>query len=239
MRAHVVRRPLLLGVAAALALTIVGCSSTSEQVSDEISSQVAEKLDLSSDPTVTCPDGAKAGSGETFTCTIALEKATIPVEVTFEDDTNFTSTVKGAVFKKAKLDAALKKKLTDGNVAVTSVDCEGTKLVVIGEKGTVACTATDASGTDADISVELDDKGDPKIVGSVFQNDSLEEAITGQLADNDIAVTSIDCGDPSIKVVTEDETVECAAVDANGTSATISVDLSPTGDASISNIATS
>lgn len=236
MRSKLVRRPLLIAVLAGVALAAVACSSTSEQVSDQISSQVKDKLSLATEPTVTCPDDAKASKGATFTCTIELEKATIPVKVTFKDDKNFTSTVQGAVFKKPTLDAALKKKLVAAKVAVKSIDCDGTKLVVIGLKSTVACTATDASGGSATFGVVLDKDGKPQLKGAIFQNDSLEAAITTQLANNNVQVTSVKCGDPSIKVVTKTTSYTCAVVDTTGATGKVTISLDTSGSASITDL---
>lgn len=162
MRSKMVRRSLL--VAGLLAVPLLAsCSSTSDQVSDEISSQVKDKLDLSTEPEVTCPDDAKAEKGASFECTITLEGTTIPVKVKFKDDTNFESTVQGAVYKKAVLEKGLTDQLAASNVSVASIDCPGKALVVMGLKDTVDCAAVDTDGAKATLTVGLNDDGEATI----------------------------------------------------------------------------
>ena len=158
-----IRRSLAFAALAAVPLVLGACSSTSEQVKDQISSQVKDKLNLTEEPTVTCPDDAKAKKGETFTCDLELEGKTVPVKVTFKDDTHFESTVVGAVYKKKVIDDGLAKQLKDNNVDVKSVDCPGTKLVVIPKGKTIDCPAVDTDGQKATLIVGLNDQDEAQI----------------------------------------------------------------------------
>lgn len=158
-----IHRRLLILTVGALAVVAAACSSTSEQVSDQISKQVGEKLELATEPTVTCPDDAEAKKGSTFQCTMTLDGKKLPLEVTFKDDTNFTSEVIGAVYKKKVLEDALIKKLADSNITVTKLSCPGTTIVVFNTDDTVDCDATDDTGTDATIKVGLDDTNSAEI----------------------------------------------------------------------------
>lgn len=236
MRSKVVRRGLSVVGIGAVAL-LAACSSTSTQVSDEIASQVKDKLDLSTEPGVTCPDDAEAGKGETFTCDIEFDDGTIPVKVTFKDDSNFSTEVDGAVYAKAKLDSALKSSLKDGGVTVTSIDCKGSKLVVFNKKDTVTCTATATDGSTAPMEVGLDDDNEAKTVGAVYEKEALKNFITDQLASSDVTVASVDCGEPALVQAAEDTTIECQGVDSTGAEATITVALGQDGTASIKDIA--
>ncbi len=238
MRSKVVRRGLsFVGIGAVGVLA--ACSSTSTQVSDEIASQVKDKLDLSAEPTVTCPDDAEAGKGETFTCDIEFDDGSLPVKVTFKDDSNFSTEVDGAVYAKSKLDAALQSSLEDGGVTVKSIDCKGSKLVVFQPDDTVTCTATASDGSTAAVEVGLDENQEAKTVGAVYAKESLTTFLTEQLAASDVTVVSVDCGEPELVQAAEDTTIECQGVDDTGTEATITVALGQDGTASIEDIITS
>lgn len=165
MKPNTIRRTLLAACVGAVALLSAACSSTSEQVSDQIATQAKKQLALSTEPTVTCPDDAEAKKGEKFECTIALEKTDVPVDVTFKDDTNFTMKVQGAVYKKAKIEAGLKTQLETANegLVVKSVSCPGKALVIIQQDKTIDCTAVDDSDSTATLKVGLDDNGDAQI----------------------------------------------------------------------------
>jgi hypothetical protein len=223
----------------ALVALLAACSSTSTQVSDEIAGQVKDKLDLAKEPTVTCPDDAEAGKGERFTCDIELEGGTIPVKVTFTDDSNFTTEVEGAIYAKSKIDAALKASLAKGGVTVKSIDCKGSELVVFEKGSTVTCTATATDGSEAPMEVGLDENDEAKTVGAVYAKEALKAFLTEQLATQDVTVTSLDCGEPELVQAAEDTTIECQGVDSTGTEATITVGLGQDGTASIEDIATS
>ena len=235
MRSKVVRRGLSVVGIGAVAL-LAACSSTSTQVSDEIATQVKDKLDLATEPAVTCPDDAKAGKGETFTCDIEFDDGTVPVKVTFKDDSNFSTAVDGAVYAKSKLDAALKASLKDGGVTVKAIDCKGSKLVVFEKDDTVTCTATATDGSTAPVEVGLDDDNEAHTVGAVYAKEDLKSFLTDQLASSDVTVTSLDCGEPELVQAAEDTTIDCQGVDSNGTEATITVNLGQDGTASIEDV---
>ncbi|MFN8018637.1 MAG: DUF4333 domain-containing protein [Acidimicrobiales bacterium] len=163
MHTKIRRRSLGLLALAVVPLALGACSSTSEQVKDQIATQVKDKLNLAEEPTVTCPDDAKAKEGETFTCDMELEGKTVPVKVTFKDDTHFESSVVGAVYKKSVIDDGLAKQLSDNNVDVKSVDCPGTKLVVIPKGKTIDCAAVDNDGQKATLIVGLNDQDEAQI----------------------------------------------------------------------------
>lgn len=237
MRSKVVRRGLsVLSVAGMVVLA--ACSSTSTQVSDEIATQVKDELDLSTEPGVTCPDGAEAGKGETFTCDIDLDDGTVPVKVTFKDDTNFTSTVQGAVYKKSVLDSTLKTNLGKAGVTVKSIACKGGELVVFKPKGTVTCTATADDDSTVTFKVGLDKKNEAVMSGALYETATLESGLSDNLGESGITVTTLDCGDASLIAADADTTIECSALDSNGTSATLEVALGADGNASIENIVT-
>ena len=163
MRSNTIRRCLLMICVAAVPLLVASCSSTSDQVSDEISGQVQEQLDLDEEPEVTCPDDAEAGKGESFECTVALEGTEVPLSVTFKDDTNFESTVKGGVYKKAVLEDGLTTQLEASDITIESVDCGAKAVTVILEGDTIECDAVDTDGAQATLTVGLDDNGDAQI----------------------------------------------------------------------------
>jgi len=226
-------------VGVAMVALLAACSSTSTQVSDEISGQLKDKLDLAKEPTVSCPDDAEAGKGERFTCDIELEGGTIPVKVTFKDDSNFTTKVDGAIYAKAKLDAALKASLAKGGLTLKSIDCKGSELVVFEKGTTVTCTATATDGSEAPLEVGLDENDEAKTVGAVYSKEALKTFLTEKLATQDVTVTSLDCGEPELVQAAKDTTIECQGVDSTGTEATITVGLGQDGTASIEDIATS
>ena len=234
MQQRVLRRGFgAIGVGAALLLA--SCSSTSTQVSDEIAAQVKDKLDLSTDPGVTCPDDAEAGKGETFTCEIDLDDGTVPVEVEFTDDTTFNTTVDGAVYKKAKLDEALKADLDKNGLTLTSLDCKGGDLVVFTTKATVTCTATTTEGTTWPIKVGLDDDKNAVVVGSVYEKAALEQFLADQLA-SQVDVASVDCGQDDLIQAEEDLQVECDAEATDGSTATLQVTLAADGTATLDDV---
>lgn len=236
MRSNVVRRGLLvLGVAAAALL--VSCSSTSTQVSDEIAAQVKDKLELSTEPGVTCPDDAEAGEGETFTCTIDLDDGTIPVKVTFEDDTNFTTEVDGAVYKKSRLDEALKADLDKNGLTLGGLDCKGGELVVLEAGDTVTCTATTEAGTDWPIEVGLDDDNNAQVIGSVYDRAAVEAFLVDQLSDQ-VELTAVTCGEDDLIQASEDLSIECSAEATDGSTATLEVTLGADGTAKLDNVVT-
>ncbi len=237
MRDQVVRRGFV-AIAVGAALLLASCSSTSTQVSDEIASQVKDKLDLSTEPGVTCPDDAEAGKGETFTCDIDFDGGTLPVEVTFTDDTTFNTTVDGAVYKKTKLDEALKADLEKNGLTLKALDCKGGELVVLKAKGTVTCTATTTGGTDWPIVVGLNDEKNAEVVGSVYEKSALESFLTDQLA-SQVEVTSIDCGEDELIQAQEDTPVSCEAEASDGSTATLKVTLAADGTATLDDVVTS
>ena len=149
--------------AVALPLILGACSSTSEQVKDQIATQVQDKLSLAETPTVTCPDDAKAKEGESFQCTLELEGKRVPVDVKFKDDTHFESSVVGAVYKKSVIDKGLADQLSSNNIQVESVDCPGTKLVIIAKGKTIECEAVDTDGAKATLKVGLNAKDEAQI----------------------------------------------------------------------------
>lgn len=165
MKPITIRRTLFAVGLSAVAVLGVACSSTSEQVSDQIATQAKKQLQLTTEPTTTCPDDAKAEKGETFECTVELEKTDVPVTVTFKDDTNFTMKVQGAVYKKAKIESGLKEQLETNNegLVVKSVTCPGKALVIISKDKTIDCTAVDDSDSKATLIVGLDKNGDAQI----------------------------------------------------------------------------
>ena len=236
MGSKIVRRGIAVASVGVLVL-LASCSSTSTQVSDEIASQVKEKLDLSTEPGVTCPDDAEAGKGESFTCEIDLDDGQVPVKVTFKDDTNFSTEVEGAVYKKTTLDTELKKKLAEGGVELESFECPGGELVVFKPEGSIECTATGSTGASIPVRVQLtDDKAE--IVGSIYERATIEAVFTEQLAGQDVTVAEIQCGEDDLIQVEEDVTIECQAVDSEGATATLEVALGADGTASIENIIT-
>lgn len=230
----IVRRGLSVAIVGA-ALLLASCSSTSTQVSDEIAGQVKSKLDLPTEPTVTCPDDAKAGKGETFTCEIELDGGTVPVKVVFSDDTNFTTTVDGAVYAKAKLDKELAKSLKGNGLELKALSCEGKDFVVFAAKDTITCTATTTTGTDWPIEVGLDAKRNAVVLGSVYQKATLEPALSEQLS-SQVDLESLDCGKDELVQAKEDTTIECAATATDGSTATVEVELGADGTASISDV---
>ena len=168
MRARPVRRPLLLiAVAVALAAS-AACSSAGEQVSEKIAEQAQKTLKLSEQPPTTCPDDAKAKKGAKFDCTLTIEKTTVSVGVVFTDDTHFTFTPQAQVFEKPTLLTNLKTYATGQEITLKTVDCPGTKYVVIPNGKTVDCPATDDTGEKGTFVVGLDETGNP-VVKSVKQ----------------------------------------------------------------------
>jgi hypothetical protein len=157
-------RRTILTVGVAAVTLVAACSSTSEQVKDQIAEQVQEQLELAEQPAVSCPDDAKAGEGEEFECTLELEGTEIPVAVTFTDDTTFESELVGAVYKKGVLDQGLKDQLSASDIVVESVECPGEDLVVIQADESLQCDAVDADGAEATLTVELDESGSAQIV---------------------------------------------------------------------------
>ncbi|MCU1370236.1 MAG: hypothetical protein JWO77_1430 [Ilumatobacteraceae bacterium] len=236
MRSKVVRRGVSLVVVGA-ALVVAGCSSTSTQVSDEIASQVKDKLELSTEPAVTCPDDAKADKGETFTCEIDLDEGTVPVKVTFEDSTNFTTEIDGAVYKKAALDKALKADLEKNGLTLKTLDCKGGDLVVFKAKDTVSCTATTSDGATGAIKVHLDADNNAETVGSVYEQTALATFLTDQLADQ-VTITAVDCGEDALIQAEEDLQLDCEATADDGTTATLKVTLSADGTATLDDVVT-
>jgi len=236
MRSKVVRRGWSVVAVGALAV-LASCSSTSTQVSDEIASQVKDKLDLSAEPGVTCPDDAEAGKGETFTCDIDLDDGTVPVKVTFKDDTNFTTTVEGAVYKKATLDDALKADLEKNGLTLKSLDCKGGDLVIFTQKETVTCTATTTDGAEGSIEVGINDDKDAEVVGSVFEQTALVSFLTDQLS-SQVAITAIDCGEDALIQAKEDLSIECDATADDGSTATLKVTLGADGKATLDDVVT-
>jgi hypothetical protein len=236
MGSKVVRRGVSLVVVGA-ALLVAGCSSTSTQVSDEIASQVKDKLELSTEPGVTCPDDAKAEKGESFTCEIDLDDGTVPVKVTFKDSTNFTTSIDGAVYKKATLDKALKADLEKNGLTLKALDCEGGDLVVFKTKATVTCTATTTDGDEAPIAVGLDDDRNAEVIGSVYEQTALATFLTDQLADQ-VTITSVECGKDAIIQAEKDLSIDCQAVADDGSTATLKVTLSADGTATLDDVVT-
>lgn len=234
MGSKVVRQGLVaVGIAAVLLLG--ACSSTSTQVSDEIASQVKDQLDLATEPAVTCPDDAKAEKGETFTCDIDLDDGTVPVKVTFEDDTKFTSSVEGAVYEKSKLNSALKADLEKNGLPLKALDCKGGSLVVIKAKGTVSCTATIESGSEWPVEVGLDEDNNAQVVGTLYLKTAVEGFVTQQLADQ-VDVASVECGEDELVQAEEDTSIECQAEASDGSSATVAVTLQKDGTATLDDV---
>ena len=152
---------------AAIALAIVplaaACSSTSEQVSDEIAPQVQEQLELAAEPTVTCPDDAEAKEGSTFECTVDLEGTEVPLNVEFTSDTTFVSNVKGAVFQKDVLHTNIEDQFTAQEITLASIECPGEELVIILADETVDCAVESSDGEKATVVVTADDAGNAEI----------------------------------------------------------------------------
>lgn len=234
MGSKVVRRGfVVIGIGAALLLG--ACSSTSTQVSDEIASQVKDKLDLSTEPGVTCPDDAEAGKGETFTCDLDLDDGTVPVKVTFKDDTNFTTTIDGAVYKKSKLDSALKADLDKNGLALEAFACEGDTLVVMKAKDTITCTATVESGTEWPVVVGLDEDNNALVVGTLYLKTAVEDFVTQQLS-SQVELSSVECGEDELVQAQEDTSIECAAEASDGSTATVTVSLAKDGTATVEDV---
>ncbi|MGN6696393.1 MAG: DUF4333 domain-containing protein [Aquihabitans sp.] len=234
MGSKVVRQGLVaVGIGAALLLS--ACSSTGTQVSDEISSQLKDKLDLSSEPKVSCPDDAEAGKGETFTCDIELDGGTVPVRVTFEDDTNFTTKVDGAVYKKTKLDSALKADLDKNGLTLEKLDCEGGTFVVFKAKDTVTCTATVAAGTEWPVVVGLDADRNAVVEGTLYEKTAVEDFVTQQLA-SQVDLSSVDCDQDDLLQAQEDTSIECQAEATDGSTATVEVSLAKDGTATVTDV---
>jgi hypothetical protein len=162
MRSNIVRRGLFIAVLAAAPL-LASCSSTSSQVSDEIAKQAKDQLDLSTEPTVDCPDDAKAGKGETFTCTLKVDDGSVPIKVEFKDDTNFTSAVDGVVITKANLEKSITQQIEAQNIKVESVTCPAKSLVIIKTGSTVDCDAVDDGGAKATVTVGVNGNGEAEI----------------------------------------------------------------------------
>lgn len=236
MGSKVVRRGWSLVAVGALVL-LASCSSTSTQVSDEIAAQVKDKLELSEEPGVTCPDDAEAGKGETFTCDLDLAGGTVPVEVTFEDDTTFSTKVDGAIYKKSKLDDALKADLEKNGLTLTSLDCsEGDgELIVFKAKGTITCTATTESGTEAPVKVGLDDDRNAVVVGSLYDKAAVEEFVTTKLAAQ-VEITAVECDQDELAQAAEDLSIECQAEASDGSTATVAVTLGADGTATVDDV---
>lgn len=150
-------------VALAIVPLAAACSSTSEQVSDEIAPQVQEQLDLATEPTVTCPDDAEAKEGNTFECTVDLEGTEVPLNVEFTSDTTFVSNVKGAVFQKEILHTNIEDQFTAQQIELTSVECPGEDLSIILAGETIDCAVETADGEKATVVVTADDAGNAEI----------------------------------------------------------------------------
>lgn len=158
MRSTLFGRGVLVAVGGAVML-LAACSSTSTQVSDQIAEQAKDQLDLSAEPEVSCPDDAKAEKGETFTCTLTFEDGSLPIDVTFKDDTNFTSAVDGLVLKKQDLEDFITEQIEAQDVQVASVSCPAKTLVLIKSDGTVECEATADDGSTATVTIGDDGEG--------------------------------------------------------------------------------
>jgi hypothetical protein len=121
---------------------------------------------------------------------------------------------------------------------VKSIDCKGNELVVFTLKSTVTCTATAEDGGTAKFTVGLDDKKEAWMTGALYRTDTLESGLSDNLAQSGITVTSLDCGDDSLIAADKDTSIECAAEDSNGTTATLKVTLGADGNASVDDIVT-
>lgn len=162
-----ISRPAIVGTMAALVLGGLGaCSSTDEQVSDEIAKQAQTQLELETEPKTECPDDAEAGEGESFECTITIEGTDLPVQVDFSDDTNFTFEPQGYVSDLDDAEASLAGDIGEQVGAEVTVDCGDGDLLVIALDGGATCTATDGETTvDVELTLDADGAVQFEIVG--------------------------------------------------------------------------
>ena len=157
-------RPLITAIAFAVAVT--SCSSTSDQVADEIAPQVQDQLGLSYEPTVTCPDDAEATKGAEFACTLEIEDGEIPLDVEFDTDTTFTSTVRGAVFERNVLHDEIAAQFGD-DVDLVEIDCPGKDVTVIAAGDSVDCAIETSTGDKASVVVGSDGEGAAEVLDVV------------------------------------------------------------------------
>lgn len=71
---------------------LVGCSASinsdldTDKLQTIIASEMKSQLNLSEEPTVTCPDEVAIEQGNVFSCTAALNGESVQVQVTQDDD---------------------------------------------------------------------------------------------------------------------------------------------------------
>ena len=153
-----ISRPAIVGAIAALVLGVGACSSTDEQVSDEIAKHAKTQLELETEPKTECPDDAESGEGESFECTITIEGVDMPVQVEFTDDTNFTFEPQGFVGDLDDAEAGLAGDIGEQVGAEVTVDCGDADLLVITLDGGATCTASDGETT-VDVELTVDEEG--------------------------------------------------------------------------------
>lgn len=142
-------------------LALFACSSDGEQVADIIKDRATDVLDLD-DPTVTCPDDAEAGEGNTFDCTVDVEGQELTVGVTFTSDTEFDMVPNEAVFATDDVESVLADYATEQVGLTIAFDCPGDANTVIPLDDTIECpgeaddgsTGTGVIGVGADGSLE-------------------------------------------------------------------------------------
>jgi hypothetical protein len=114
---------------------------------------------------VKCPEGVKAETGGTFTCTGTVDGQPVNYFVTQDDDKGHLTITNDRIVKLSEVESVLAQKVgSDVGVPVT-VSCEPAgKTVVVNAPGTpIACTATNAadSSDSAGISVTVAADGTP------------------------------------------------------------------------------
>lgn len=159
-------KTLRLAIAVLALATAASCSSASEQVADEIAPQIQDQLGLDYEPTVTCPGDAEAAKGAEFACTLEIEGDEIPLDVTFDTDSTFTSTVRGAVFDRPTLHDEIAAQFGD-EVELVKIDCPGEDVTVIPAEGSVDCAIETSTGDKANVVVGSDGGGTAEVLDVV------------------------------------------------------------------------
>ena len=144
-------------------LALAACSSTTEQVADEVNAKVETTLERD-DVTTTCPDDAEATEGATFVCTVSVDDQELTADIEFTSDDEFTYTFNGDAFDKPLLEESIIEQAEQGfGLVLLELDCGGTDIVLISSEDTIECTGTADDDTTGTAVVGLDADGNAEL----------------------------------------------------------------------------
>lgn len=149
---------------ATVAVTLVGCSSTTSLDMDKLERAITDKTEeLFPDRAVTdatCPDSAdvEVERGGRFTCTVRIDEVVATYTVTQDDDEgNVSFELATAVLDLAEAEAQAATGIAEQTGIDATVDCGPDPLLAIEPGGTFECQASEPGGSTATVTFTVED----------------------------------------------------------------------------------